>query len=210
MSYEYISKIDEPFFTQFDVAHAVGIKPASAAVLCSRYVKKGLLMRLKRGLYARTETLRYLGQIDLFRIANILQVPSYISLMTALSYYGIATRAQKGFFESISVKRTRMFGAEDISFRYSKIRPDLYRGFVRRGGVFIALPEKAVLDSFYLASMGRYTMDGFSLDLTKIDEEMLADFSALYPPKARKYFEGCYAKITAQVASKAPRHKKYI
>jgi len=199
MSYEHLLRIDKPFFTQHDVAHALGTKPASAAVLCSRYVKRGLLMRLKRGLYARTETLGHLDQIDLFRIANVLQVPSYISLMTALSYYGITTQPQRGFFESISVKRTKTFEVGEISFHYSKIKPDLYRDFVKRDGVFIALPEKAVLDSFYLASMGRYNLDGSSLDLTKVDKEILADFSAMYPPKARKYFEAVYAKLAKYI-----------
>ena len=189
MSYERLLTIDKPFFTQHDVAHAIGTKLASAEVLCSRYVKKGLLMRLKRGFYARTETLSHLDQIDLFRIANILQVPSYISLRTALSYYGITPQMQKGFFESISVKRTKTFQIGGLSFHYIKLRPDLYREFIKRDGVFIALPEKAVLDTFYLASLGRYSLDGSSLDLTMIDEGTLAKFSTLYPPKVRKYFE---------------------
>jgi hypothetical protein len=195
MSYERLLTIDKPFFTQHDVAHAIGIKLASAEVLCSRYVKKGLLMRLKRGFYARTETLSHLNQIDLFRIANILQVPSYISLMTALSYYGITTQVQKGFFESISVKRTKTFQVGGLSFHYIKLRPDLYKEFIKRDGVFMALPEKAVLDIFYLASLGRYSLDGSSLDLTMLDEGTLAELSALYPPKVRKYFEEMYGKI---------------
>jgi len=195
MSYEYMLRIDKPFFTQYDVAHALGIKLASTAVLCSRYAKKGLLMRIKRGLYIRTETLGHLGQVDLFRIANILQVPSYISLMTALSYYGITGQAQRSFCESISIKRTKTFDAGGLSFRYSKVKPDLYREFVKRDGFFIALPEKAVLDSLYFASMGRYALDGTSLDLSKVNEEILADLCALYPPKTRKYFEAVYAGI---------------
>jgi len=195
MSYERLLTIDKPFFTQHDVAHAIGTKLASAEVLCSRYVKKGLLMRLKRGFYARTETLGHLNQIDLFRIANILQVPSYISLRTALSYYGITTQMQKGFFESISVKRTKTFQIGGLSFHYIKIRPDLYREFIKRDGVFIALPEKAVLDTFYLASLGRYSLDGSSLDLTMVDEGMLTEFSSLYPPKVRKYLKEMYGKI---------------
>jgi len=195
MSYERLLTINKPFFTQHDVADAIGTKLASAEVLCSRYVKKGLLMRLKRGFYARTETLDHLNQIDLFRIANILQVPSYISLRTALSYYGITTQMQKGFFESISVKRTKTFQIGGLSFHYIKIRPDLYREFIKRDGVFIALPEKAVLDTFYLASLGRYSLDGSSLDLTMVDEGMLTEFSTLYPPKVRKYLEEMYGKI---------------
>ena len=193
MSYQHLLRIDKPFFTQNEVAHALDIKLASAEVLCSRYVNKGLLTRLKRGLYAKTETLAHLSQIDLFRIANILQVPSYISFMTALSYHGVTTQVQRGFFESISVKRTRTFEVGDLCFRYIKIRPDLYKDFIKMDGFFIALPEKAVLDSFYLASMGRYALDVSSLDLTKIDEGILADFSVLYPLKARNYLERFYA-----------------
>ena len=195
MSYERLLTIDKPFFTQHDVAHAIGTKLPSAEVLCSRYVKKGLLMRLKRGFYARTETLSHLDQVGLFRIANILQVPSYISLMSALSYYGITNQAQEGFFESISVKRTKTFEVGDLSFHYIKLRPDLYIKYIKRNGVFIALPEKAILDIFYLASLGRYSFDGSSLDLTMVDKGMLAELSALYPPKTQKYFEGMYAKI---------------
>ena len=195
MSYEHLLRIDKPFFTQHDVAYALGIKLASTAVLCNRYVKKGLLMRLKRGLYARTETLGHLGQIDLFHIANMLQVPSYISLMTALSYYGITPQVQKGFLESISVKRTKTFDVGSLSFHYIKLRPDLYREFIKKDGVFIALPEKAVLDTLYLASLGRYSFDGSFLDLTIVDDRMLTELSALYPSKVRKYFEEVYAKI---------------
>lgn len=195
MSYERLLTIDKPFFTQYDVAHAIGAKLASAEVFCSRYVKKGLLMRLKRGIYARTETLSHLDQIDLFRIANILQVPSYISLSTALFYYGITNQKQEGFFESISVKRTKTFQIGGLSFHYIKIRPDLYKEFIKRDGVFIALPEKAVLDTFYLASLGRYSLDGSSLDLTMVDKGTLAEFFALYPLKVKKHFEEVYAKI---------------
>jgi predicted transcriptional regulator of viral defense system len=175
MSYERLLKIDKPFFSQEDVAYALGIKLSSAEVLCSRYVTKGLLTRLKRGLYARTETLAHLGQLDLFRIANFLQVPSYISLMTALSYYGLTTQVQRGFFESISIKRTRTFE--------------------KKTDVFIALPEKAILDSFYLASLGRYALDVPSLDLTKINEQRLSELATDYPLKSIKYFERRYGKI---------------
>ena len=194
MTYERLLRISKPFFTQYDVAHALDIKLASAEVLCTRYVKRGLLTRLKRGLYAKTETLAHLSQTDLFRIANVLQVPSYVSLMTALGYYGMAAQAPKGLLESISIKRTRTFEMGSPAFHYIKIRPDLYGDFIKKDGFFIALPEKAVLDSLYLASMGRYSFDASTLDLTRIDREKLANLSAPYPPKAKKYLERFYAK----------------
>lgn len=194
MSYKSLLKIDKPLFTHYDVAHAVNIKLSSAAVSCSRYVSEGLLTRLKRGLYARTEVLKQLNQLDLFRAANILQVPSYISLMSALSYYGIAAGAQGGLLESISMKRTKAYEVGDLLFRYRKIVPYLYNGFEKREGAFIALPEKAVLDTLYLASMGRYPVDLSSLDLTKIDEKRLVELALPYPLQARNYVEHLICK----------------
>jgi len=196
MSYSQLLKIEKPFFSLDDVAYTLGIQPASAAVLCSRHVKKGLLVRLKRGLYARTEQLRNFGQQDLFRLANFLQVPSYISLTTALSYHGLTTQVQRGFFESISLKRTRKFEVAQLTFHYSKISLDLYQGFERVEGVFIALPEKALLDSLYLASLGRYSLDASALDLTKVKGEVLENLSLLFPPRVKKHMEMCCGEIS--------------
>ena len=102
MSYERLLELNKTCITHHDVAQTLGIKLGSAEVWCSRYVRKGLLTRLKRGLYVKTENLAHMSQTGLFEIANILQVPSYISLMTALSYYGITTQVQRNFLESIS------------------------------------------------------------------------------------------------------------
>lgn len=196
MSYYQLLKIQKPFFSLDDVAYTLGIQPGSAAVLCSRYVKKGLLVRLKRGLYARTEQLRNYGQQDLFRLANFLQVPSYISLTTALSYHGLTTQVQRGFFESISLKRTRKFEVAQHTFHYSKISLDLYKGFERVEDVFIALPEKALLDSLYLASLGRYSLDTSALDLTKVNGEVLENLSSLFPSRVRTFMENCCGEIS--------------
>jgi predicted transcriptional regulator of viral defense system len=195
MSYERLLRLNKTYFTHHDVARALGIKSSSAEVWCSRYMQKGLLTRLKRGLYTKTESLAHMSQIDLFRIANILQVPSYISLMTALSYYGITTQLQRDFFESISVKRTKSFQAANLSFKYMRIKPDLYGGFVKKEGFFVALPEKAILDCFYFASMGRYPLDIYSLDLTKTDDKSLAKLTKMYPQKTIDFFERHYAAI---------------
>ena len=196
MTYSQLLKIEKPFFSLDDVAYALGIQPASAAVLCSRYVRKGLLVRLKRGLYARTEQLRNFSQQDLFRLANFLQVPSYISLTTALSYHGLTTQVQRGFFESISLKRTRKFEVDQFTFHYSKISLDLYKGYERIEGVFIALPEKALLDSFYLASLGRYSLDTSALDLSRLNNEVLENLSSSFPSRVRTFMENCGGEIS--------------
>jgi len=195
MAYAKLLGIDKNFFSNEDVAYTLGIRADSAAVLCSRYVKKGLLTRLKRGLYARTETLASLGQLDLFRLANLMQVPSYISLMTALSYHGVTTQVQRDVFESTSIKRTKTFLRGGYTFRYVKVAPGLYTGFKKERDAFIALAEKAILDCFYLASMGRYPLDISALDFNKLDEQVIAKLSNVFPSKTMRYFERHYENI---------------
>lgn len=196
MAFEKLLTIKKTIFSSEDVATALDVKTSSAAVACNRYVKKGMLVRIMRGLYTQTEKLRHLEQKELFIIANFLQVPSYVSLMTALSYYGLTTQIQRNFFESISIKRTKRFEVEEFTFNYAKVMPELYYGFEKREGVFIAQPEKALLDSFYLASIGRYSLDVSSIDLTKVNERALADLSHRFPSKTKKMVEKYYGTIT--------------
>jgi len=187
-------EIGGPFFSKEEVARTLGISRNSAGVLCTRYVKKGLLTRLKRDVYARTETLRNLQEMDLFRIANFFQVPSYISLTTALSYHGMTTQVQRNVFESICIKRSKTFHRGGFVFRYIKIDPKLYAGFEREKGVFIASPEKAVMDCFYLASMGRYPLDVSSLDLSRLDSQAINQVMRIYPSRTVEYFKSHYEK----------------
>ena len=181
MAYQALFNINKPFFTTDDIAQALGISGASAAVLCSRYVKKGLLVRLKKGVYARKETLLNLPSTDLFTIANFLQVPSYISLTTALAYYGITTQLQRDFIESISIRRTAVFDRGGLHFHYTRIKRELYSGFTKEAGAFVALPEKALLDASYLASLGRYSLDTSALDLEKLDKKRLFEMARPFP-----------------------------
>jgi hypothetical protein len=103
---------------------------------------------------------------------------------------------QRGFFESISLKRTRKFEVGQFTFLYSKISLDLYKGFERVEDVFIALPEKALLDSLYLASLGRYSLDTSALDLTKVNGEVLENLSSLFPSRVRTFMENCCGEIS--------------
>ena len=50
---------------------------------------------------------------------------------------------------------------------------------------FIATPEKALLDSFYLMSYGRYALDLSALDADKLDRENIRRLSSKFPLKTR-------------------------
>ncbi|MBC8175106.1 MAG: hypothetical protein H8E82_05560 [Candidatus Marinimicrobia bacterium] len=186
MNYNRIRTIKSPVFTYEEVATLLGIKPESARVLCSRYVQNGLLVRLKRNQYVLKEKWDSVGEEEIFEIANRIQVPSYISLTTALSYYGITTQIQQEFVESVSVQRSFSRRILTMEFSYVKIKRDFYGEFKKVNQFFIAAPEKALLDALYLTSLGRYSLDKFALDISKINRDKVTYLLNNYPQRTKK------------------------
>ena len=173
-------------FTLEDVAQSLGIQTASARVLCSRYVRQGILVRLKNGFYTTVWKWENLSRNDYFKIANILQVPSYISLMTALAYYEVTTQAQNNYQESICLKRSIVYNVREAVFNYVKVQNRYYGDFVKTDDIFIATKEKAFIDAAYLYSFGKYKFDIESLDMNKLDSRKLRSLLKIYPKKTKE------------------------
>lgn len=184
-----LSSINQLYFGYEDIARALKISPASARVSASRYVRFGLLMRLKRNIYVPRERWQTTSREERFTLANLGQAPSYISLMTALDYHEITTQVQQGIVESVAVKRTKEISLNGSVFRYTKVNRALYFGFIRQQEFFIASPEKALLDAVYLMSFGRYALDLSAIDGDKLNRREIRRMSRNYPPKTRKMLE---------------------
>jgi predicted transcriptional regulator of viral defense system len=180
-----LRNIEKFYFGYEELARALGISMASAPITASRYVKNGLLVRIKRNLYMLREVWNTASKEDRFMLANLGQTPSYISITTALDYYEITTQMQKDFFESVATQRTKEINIEGIVFRYSKISEDLYFGFEKKGTFFIATPEKALLDALYLMSYGRYKLDISSIDFAKINKTNILELARKYPQRTK-------------------------
>lgn len=185
-----IAKLQElsrkPYFTLGDVAQNFSLQPASARVLCSRYVRQGLLVRFKNNIYTTAWKWESLTRQDLFKIANVLQVPSYISLMTALAYYDVTTQAQNNYQESVCLKRSIAYHVREAVFSYVKLQSRYYGDFIKKDGVFIATKEKAFLDAAYLFSFGKYKFDVDSLDMKKLELKKLRSLLKVYPEKTKE------------------------
>ena len=177
---------DRAWFTARDVADALKIAPLSALVACSRYVKQGLLVRLKKNYYVLAERWNRLSANELFPVANILQVPSYVSLMSALSFHGRTTQVQRNVIESVCVKKSRMFSIRQAEFRFFKITERYYSGFARDEGIFMATPEKALVDAVYLQSLGKYRLDADSVDFAGFDKNRLKRIVRVFPDKTQR------------------------
>lgn len=189
MKYNDLKKIKNPYFTYQDVAKILSIAEDSARIFCTRYVKQKYLIRLKRNFYILKERWDNITPKQRLELANILQVPSYISLMTALSFYEYTTQVQQKFIESISLYRTFTKDIEGFIFNYSKIKKDFYFSFAKKNNIFIASPEKAFIDSLYLSYLGKYNLDVSSLNLEKVDKRICENILKRYPKKFKIYYK---------------------
>jgi predicted transcriptional regulator of viral defense system len=189
MKHLKLTKIGKPYFGYQEIAKALGIGEASAKVAASRYVKQGLLVRIKKNMYVLREVWNGAGREEKFCLANLGQVPSYISLMTAMDYYEVTSQVQRDLFESVAVKRTKEIHVDGTIFRYVKVASTLYFSFKKERGFFIATPEKALLDAFYLMSYGRYALDISALDVTKLDRKKIKQLSKKFPLKTQNMLE---------------------
>lgn len=186
MNYTKLKDIKKAYFGCEEISKALGITSGSARVTANRYFKQGILLRIKRNLYILRDRWEALTREERFGIANLSQVPSYVSLMSALDYYEITTQMQRDFIESAVVKRTKEIKISETTLNFTKISKSLYFGFVKEKGFFIATPEKAFLDAVYLMSFNRYNFDPSSIDRGKLDMDKIKTIAGKFPKKTKE------------------------
>lgn len=120
--------------------------------------KRGLFLRLKKGLYTLKTDIPSEEEI-----ANRLYKPSYISFEYALAYHNILPEMTYQV-TSATTKPTRMFTVDEHRvFSYFTIKIEAYSGYtlVKRGdkSFLIAEPEKALADYLYFVSLGKKSLN---------------------------------------------------
>jgi predicted transcriptional regulator of viral defense system len=138
-------------FSARDVETLLGVSKVAATFLLFRYAKKGIIIRIKRGLYVFPDAL----PPELY-LANKLYNPSYISREFALSYHGIIPETVYEI-TSVTTKSTRLFETLGKIYSYRKIKKSAFTGYVvekQRGFTFrIADAEKAFVDTLYYRTL---------------------------------------------------------
>jgi predicted transcriptional regulator of viral defense system len=129
-------------------------------------VKKDLLLRIKKGIYASS----FYPPED-FEIAGYLYSPSYISLESALNFYGILSQFPYTV-TSISPRKTKKFSIGNKEYEYIHIQTDFFWGYDRQKGFLIAMPEKALMDAIYLVSKGWRKIDLDELDYSRVNKKI--------------------------------------
>lgn len=113
--------------------------------------KKGLVERIANGFYKFSDI--DFDEFYLFKLANKLYEPSYISLHSALRFYNLIPESVYSI-SSVSSRKTTSFETNYGKFIYKKIKSNLIFGYslLQKNSLVIKIaePEKAILDFFYL------------------------------------------------------------
>lgn len=123
--------------------------------LIKYYVNNKQIHRLTKGLYGLDEYDEEVLRLDshlLFEIANKLVRNSYISLFSALKFYGVVFQYYDEIY-SVANKST-VKTVKGIKFVYKRIKDDVLfneAGIVKKGFIRIASVERAVCDSLYFS-----------------------------------------------------------
>lgn len=120
----------------------------------TRALKKGDIIKLKKNHYV-TRTFYDMNKTEtsyIFFLANILLKPSYISLESALQYYGLFAEAVNYVVTSVTLKLPRQFQSRGRLYSYRGLDKKLFNDFKNVNDKFtftIALPHKAIFDYLY-------------------------------------------------------------
>jgi hypothetical protein len=176
MKYDSLTKIIKaPYFSRSD-ALLDGQKLLDYQI--SLWVKKGNLLRLKNGLYAFTKDKE---KIKGEEIAAFIYEPSYLSLESALAWYGFIPEMVYAYV-SVTARINRKFTNYFGTFMYRHIKPELFWGYTEikteYGHYLLAEPEKALLDYLYfnlskIRNENDFASIRFNMDtiIEKIDSE---------------------------------------
>lgn len=180
------SHIPKDFFFEKELKLILpGMTAAARHNQLSRELKKGNLIRLRRGFYCLSKEHQRKG-LNLFEISNHLYTPSHISMESALSHYQLIPEAVYTT-TAVSARRDMIIETPLGRFVYKSMPTRIFgRDFVREASgehsFLMADPLKALLD-WVLANKRFYSAiydleEDLRLDLDRF-KELIAVYSNL-------------------------------
>lgn len=165
-------------FTPQEFKDIFGVTQGAASVFISHNVGAGgIFVKLKNGLYMVKD-----AYVSPFFIANKIYEPSYISLSSALSHYGVIPEVVYAI-TSITTKAPREFTTPKGVFIYQCIKKTAFTGYglklIDQHNVLIAEPEKALADYLYFVDLKRISLNS-RLELKSIKKSSLLEFAKLF------------------------------
>jgi predicted transcriptional regulator of viral defense system len=194
MKFEQLLDIvaDQPLF-ETSLLLSGDVNPNDIRRQLSRWVSSGRLKQLRRGLYTLAPSYQKISPHP-FLIANFLMPGSYVSMQSALAYYGLIPEYAARTW-SVTTGRPAQW---DGGFHFQHLAPHLFFGYQRvklpqEQSAFVSTPEKAILDLTHL------TPDADDIDymrqlrlqnLNQLNLERLSEFARrAKKPKWRRVAE---------------------
>lgn len=159
----------------------------------NEWQQKGYLQKIINRFYGWTD--EPLTEHRLYFSANRIYRPSYISLWTALSHYGLIP---EGVFQiySVSTLKTQHFDTPLGVFIYQHLKPKLFFGYRieqwQNKPLLMAEPEKALLDTFYLNEHWKDQKDVEALRINEqvgrkiVNNSLLKEYAQHYNKRVQK------------------------
>ncbi|WKN44898.1 type IV toxin-antitoxin system AbiEi family antitoxin domain-containing protein [Tunicatimonas pelagia] len=147
--------------------------------------QKGYLQKIVNRWYRFSDPQNTLDESYRWYVANRIYQPSYVSLESALSYYGLIPEAVYRI-TSVSSLKTQHYETPVDTFDYRHLKPSLLFGYRllswQEFRIRMAEPEKMILDFLYLRSELREPDDFTAL---RINQAALAEL--IDPEKLHRY-----------------------
>ena len=174
----------------FSVQEIEKIYPDWNRMNLRNWQQKKYILKLRNSWYSFAD--KEFDEFFLYYAANKIYSPSYISLESALYYYGFIPEASFSI-SSVSTLKTERFSNNLGNFIYSSIKKECFFGYELKTNnnitVKMASREKAILDFLYLRKDIKSFEDIKSLRLNsllineKTDKKKLRDYASLFNSK---------------------------
>lgn len=180
---EKLSMFGRSFFSFKELERILGIENRrDKYIMVNRLVKRGVLVSLTKGYYST-----FKNQASILELANEIYAPSYLSFTTVLGKTGVLN--QKAFLQSFATSlRSKKSIIGEVEIHYHHLKSNLYFGFEydQTEKIYLAYPEKALLDQLYLVSLGKDHLDWAELNLDVLNKQRFKKYLSLFPKKTKR------------------------
>lgn len=184
---------------------AGNVDPNILRIQLTRWVKAEKIIQIRRGLYSIAPPFQK-KQPHPFQVANKLQKASYVSLQSALAFYGLIPEVVTST-TSVSTGRPERLETPLGIYEFRHLKTEFLFGYrtidLGDQNAFVAIPEKALLDLIYLQPGGdssAYIKELRLQNTEQLDKDLLTKFSEKFgTPKLRRAVEEILRVISREV-----------
>lgn len=182
---QILQKSNRKLFSLSDIKKLLKITSDNTAYKqAAGLIEAGVLERASKGIYLLTS-----NRPTDFELANFLYKPSYVSLDSALNYYGILIQSPQQII-SVTPNLAKKIEASGKDFVYMHLSQKYYSDYQQVNGFLIAAPEKALIDALFFVSLGRGSLSVEELILDSLDKNKLKGLAEKIDNRAfKKYFK---------------------